>query len=121
MKTSDIIYAKDQLINLAHQLPNNLVIEANSAKGLFEIQFLSILSNNDHKLLKKIAEEQKEAHVHLEFFTIEEGSTECPKELKDFPSFRWENLCEIQIKKAQPHLDHAEAPFKAYVSITLVV
>ena len=119
MKRS-IVYAKDQFISIASRLSKNLVIHANSSRGKFEIQFLSFLSNNQLKLLKKLADEQQQNQVFLEFFTVADGSTKCPKELKKFSSFNWENMSDIQICRAQPYLDHTDTPAKNYVAITLL-
>jgi len=116
----NVSYAKDQLLSRAIRLPSNLVIEANTARGKFEIQFLTYLSNNQLKSLKKFAEEQKTPHVFMEFSTVAEGSTECPKELKNFSHFKWESLSEIQIHRSQPYLDHADTPARYNVTVVLV-
>lgn len=114
-------YVKDQLFDRASLLPINLVTEANSAKGRFELQILSILSKAQLKQLKKLSEEQKHTQVSLEFFSIAESSKECPKNFKEFSRFKWENLVEIQMHRAQPLQTHADTPAVFYISIVLVV
>lgn len=119
MKKS-ITYAKDQLLSRAIQLPRNLVIEANSSKGKFEIQFLTCLSNKQLKLLKTLSEEQKTPQVHLEFFSAPKESKECPKVFKNFSHFDWGNLAEIKIQRSQPIQTHADTPARYNVTVVLV-
>lgn len=116
----NIVYAKDQLISRALKLPHNLTVEANSEKGKFELQFLSLLSDNALSSLRKITDGYGNAAstVSLEFFTAVD--TQCPTTLKNFGNFKWENLNCIEFHPSQPFLEHTDVPESNYVSVVLV-
>lgn len=122
MKKHTTVYAKDQLMSRALELPYNLTIEANSARGTFEIQFLASLSNSDLASLKKISDSYGNAasSVNLKFFTSVDGSNSCPTLLKNFRNYNWKDLIRIEFHPSQPFLEHTDTPYEHYVSVVLV-
>lgn len=121
-KNQHSIYANDMLLSLAIKLPNNLMLDAEDVEGIFTLNFLLRLSDEQLEDLKKASALQKDENVFLFFYTQHQGQSEHAVELKDFEGFDLSKVIEINFNgKTAPLLSHSYLPPVHYVSVTFVV
>lgn len=114
------INAKDVLIARAAELPANLLLEANTQKGSFEIEFLNWCSTEYLEELCKKAPQEKD--FILEFFTIPVNSHECPRNVNFSEPFDISTVVEIKVSgKTVPQWKPHLGGMIWWVSVTLVV
>lgn len=127
-KHYNIVSAKDIFISIAEKLPENLMVDAVSAHGLFAIEFISRLNDEQLAELEKATEKQgfpnksnEKKPVFLEFSTVQEGSSSCPIELKQFSNFDWDKVSKIKINgNTVPFLYSKSSPELNYIQIVFV-
>lgn len=95
LKNYNAVFARDVFLSLANKLPMNLMLDSVNSQGKFTIKFLSCLSEQEIKALRKECEKKTE-NVFLLFYTIEENSISCPKELRNFSNFDWNKIISIR-------------------------
>lgn len=138
-KNQHLIHATDMLLSLAAKLPDNLMLDAKDAEGIFTFALLQRLSDEQLANLRKAANFYKYINVFLYFYIryvkddedyvfeamdIDHTAVEAMDiehtavEFKDFKNFDFEKIiCILFNEKLPPAL----IPNGHYVTVTLVV
>ena len=116
------VSAKDILISCADKLPANLMIDAVNAHGKFSIEFILRLTEDQLACLNAETKKKGNENVFLDFSTIQQGSTCCPTELKNFSDFDWYKVSQIKISGDPcPYLHSIHSASHYYISIVFVL
>lgn len=121
-KNYNTVSARDILISCANKLPENLLIDAINQQGRFSINFLLRLDTDQLACLNKEIAKKNKKQVFLEFSTVQENSTACPVELKDFDHFDWSKVCQIKMSgDTSPYLHSRHSEPYHYISVVFVL
>lgn len=121
-KSFNTIAARDILISCANKLPENLLIDALNQQGMFSITFLLRLTEDQLDCLNKEIAKKRKKQVFLEFSTVQENSTACPIELKDFDHFDWAEVCQIKMSgDTSPYQRSIHTEAYHYISVVFVL
>jgi len=117
------MYAKDKLVSVAKELPENLLLDAVNDHGLFTSNLLLRLKQEEFCDLRKEARKHQNDKVFLFFYEVPEKDLgkKAPHQVTNYASFDFSKVVKVLFNgSTAPFLEHNYLNPIYYISVTLV-